>query len=87
MPKKVIVVAGISVFSFDMGMPGYRHIARNEDISCLHCDDDLAKIMKLSSKCTMWAMLSRFLAITSMAELKVSNILQQDFSPIGRQVS
>ena len=87
MPKKVIVVAGIKVFSFDMGMPRSRHIARNEDISCLQCDVDLAKIMKSSSKCTMWAMLSRFLAITSRAELKVSKILQLDFSTIGRQVS
>ena len=50
MPKKVIVVAGRKVFSFDMGMPRSRHIERNEDISCLHCDVDLAKIMKSSSK-------------------------------------
>ena len=50
MPKKVIVVAGRKVFSFDMGMPKSRHIARNEDISCLQCDVDFAKIMKSCSK-------------------------------------
>ena len=54
MPKKVIVVAGRKVFSFDMGMPRSRHIARNEDINCQHCDVDLAKIMKSFQTSCSW---------------------------------